>query len=38
MYDVFISYRRSDGSGIAESIAEYLQSKGLRVFFDKNEI
>ncbi len=38
IYDVFISYRRSDGSGIAESIAEYLQSKGLRVFFDKNEI
>lgn len=38
MYDVFISYRRSDGSAIAESLANYLRSKGLRVFFDRNEI
>ncbi len=37
-YDVFISYRRSDGSVIAATLAEYLRSKGLRVFFDKNEI
>lgn len=38
MYDVFISYRRSDGSALAESLAKYLRSKGLRVFFDRNEI
>ena len=37
-YDVFISYRRSDGSEIASLLAEYLRAKGLRVFFDKNEI
>lgn len=38
MYDVFISYRRSDGSAAAESIAHYLRQMGLRVFFDRNEI
>ena len=38
IYDVFISYRRKDGSSIASSLAEYLRSIGLRVFFDKDEI
>ena len=38
IYDVFISYRRSDGMAIAEALNDYLTSKGLRVFFDKSEI
>lgn len=38
IYDVFISYRRSDGLTIAEALYKYLISKGLRVFFDKHEM
>lgn len=38
IYDVFISYRRSDGFIIAEALYKYLTSKGLRVFFDKHEM
>lgn len=38
IYDVFISYRRSDGLPFAEALYDYLTSKGLRVFFDKNEM
>lgn len=38
IYDVFISYRRSDGYEIAENIYEYLTKKGLRVFWDKHEM
>lgn len=38
IYDVFISYRRSDGLIIAEALYKYLTSKGLRVFFDKHEM
>ena len=38
IYDVFISYRRSDGLIIAETLYKYLTSKGLRVFFDKHEM
>ena len=38
LYDVFISYRRSDGLTIAEALYKYLTSKGLRVFFDKHEM
>lgn len=33
--DVFISYRRSDGSEIAKCINDYLKSKGMKVFFDQ---
>lgn len=40
-YDVFISYRRtyirkSDGVLIANSLFNYLEKKGYRVFFDKD--
>ena len=38
IYDVFISYRRSDGLIIAEDLYKYLTSKGLRVFFDNHEM
>lgn len=38
LYDVFISYRRSDGLKEAEALYRYLTDKGLRVFFDKYEM
>ena len=38
IYDVFISYRRSDGLKDAEALYRYLIEKGLRVFFDKYEM
>jgi len=38
IYDVFISYRRSDGLTKAEALYRYLTEKGLRVFFDKCEM
>lgn len=38
IFDVFISYRRTDGLIIAEALYKYLTSKGLRVFFDKHEM
>ena len=38
VYDVFISYRRNDGFVIANKIYSYLTSKGLRVFWDKEEM
>ena len=38
IFDVFISYRRSDGLKIAEELYEYLTSKGLRVFLDKQKM
>lgn len=38
IYDVFISYRRSDGLAKAEALYRYLTEKGLRVFFDKHEM
>ncbi len=38
IYDVFISYRRSDGKETASALAEYLRQSGLRVFFDLDEI
>ena len=34
LYDVFISYRRSDGRKTAEALYKYLTTKGLRVFWD----
>lgn len=38
LYDVFLSYRRSDGLEIAQSLYRHLTSKGLRVFYDKEEM
>ena len=44
LHDVFISYRRSEGSGneqgkqIAQIIYQYLSQKGLRVFWDIEEM
>lgn len=38
LYDVFISYRRSDGLTIAEALYKYLTSKGLRVFLDRHKM
>ena len=38
IFDVFISYRRSDGLSIAEKLYSYLTSNGLRVFLDKSEM
>ena len=37
VYDVFISYRRIDGFGIASLVRECLQKKGIRCFMDVNE-
>ena len=30
-YDVFISYRRSDGTALARAVRAYLTKRGLRV-------
>ena len=38
IYDVFISYRRSDGAELARDIANRLRKAGLHVFFDTDEI
>ena len=38
IYDVFLSYRRSDGGKLAERIYDYLTGKGLHVFFDREEM
>ena len=37
-FDVFISYRRSDGSRIAERLFEFLTAKGLKVFLDREKM
>ncbi|MBQ1847158.1 MAG: TIR domain-containing protein [Clostridia bacterium] len=37
-YDVFISYRRSDGKETAIQLQKYLDSKGVRAFFDQRDI
>lgn len=34
VFDIFLSYRRSDGRETARAVYEYLTEKGLRVFFD----
>ncbi|SDH26675.1 TIR domain-containing protein [Prevotella communis] len=36
--DIFISYRRKDGSVLAEAVAQILESQGFHVFFDKDSI
>lgn len=38
VYDVFLSYRRSDGSNLAKDLYQKLQRAGLRVFFDQSEM
>ncbi len=38
IFDVFISYRRSDGQTKAKALNQYLTEKGLRVFFDEDGI
>ena len=38
IYDVFISYRRDAGQDIARALELGLENKGLRVFFDLEEI
>ena len=38
IFDVFISYRRSDGQEIADALYAYLAAKGLRVFLDKEKL
>lgn len=37
-YDVFISYRRSNGRDVARILQQGLERKGLKVFFDLQEI
>ncbi|MBQ5544704.1 MAG: toll/interleukin-1 receptor domain-containing protein, partial [Clostridia bacterium] len=37
-FDVFISYRRSDGAELAKAVRDYLTSRGLRVFLDTREL
>ena len=37
-FDVFISYRRSDGTELAKAVRDYLTSRGLRVFLDTREL
>lgn len=35
IFDVFISYRRSDGQALARELYSYLNEKGVRVFLDE---
>lgn len=37
-YDVFVSYRRKDGSETARLVAEKLQQRGYRVFLDVDKL
>lgn len=37
-YDIFISYRRSEGQDIARMMKESLERKGYRVFLDMDEL
>lgn len=37
-YDVFISYRRSNGFYMAKSISTWLKERGLSVFLDMDEV
>ena len=37
-YDVFISYRRENGREIARTLQLALMQRGLKVFFDLEEI
>ena len=37
-YDVFVSYRRSNGSQLASLLKVHLELKGLRVFIDVKEL
>ena len=35
---MILSYRRSDGAALAETVYRFLTSKGLRVFYDKEKM
>jgi hypothetical protein len=37
-YDIFLSYRRSDGKLLARLLKESLEKQGLRVFLDMDEL
>ena len=37
-YDIFLSYRRSDGKLLARLIKESLEKRGYRVFLDMDEL
>ena len=37
-YDVFISYRRSDGTALARVVKERLEKRGFRVFLDERDL
>ena len=37
-YDIFISYRRSDGKLLARLLKESLEKRGYRVFLDMDEL
>ena len=37
-YDIFISYRKGDGKGIARMVKESLAHRGYRVFLDYDEV
>jgi len=37
-YDIFLSYRRSEGKDIARAIKETLERRGYRVFLDMDEL
>lgn len=38
IFDVFISYRPSDGTELAKVVCDYLTSRGLRVFLNTNDL
>ena len=38
VYDVFLSYRHSDGFYLTYEIYKYLTAKGFRVFWDKEKM
>lgn len=38
VFDVFISYRRSDGADLAQQFFFYLSRKGIQAFLDKEKL
>ena len=37
-FDVFISYRRSDGTELAKKVRDRLEKRGFRVFLDERDL
>ncbi|MDD6394791.1 MAG: toll/interleukin-1 receptor domain-containing protein [Firmicutes bacterium] len=37
-FDVFISYRRSDGTALAVNVRDGLEKRGFRVFLDERDL